>query len=317
MTSGHPTLMRSPECERHALRRTRRLHWRGTDVPAYVPACLAGFTGLRGDEAVTEQMAVAVERRDERVLVVEHQDLEGDRRSVAVVVEDARFGERQWTVETVAPPNDARSHHRLLDSVLELPGCPATVMWRPPSLGMSRFPVPTGSTIERTILELRGPVPPRAAPPRHVRLLDAGAAHDVAARILEVNNSAFGAHPEQGALSHRELDDRMRAPWFDPSLLLLAVDERRGSDAGFVWMKCAPGRPVELYVVAVHPGAELRGLGRYLVSEGFATAAERGAGDVGMLHVDAANDRAVGLYRSLGFSPVRRQDVVRIPKDAA
>lgn len=317
MTLGHPTLMRSPECERHALRRTRRLHWRGTDVPAHVRDCVAGFTGLRGDEAVTEQMAVAVERRDESVLVVEHHDLDRDSRFVAVVVEDARFGERRWTVETVAPPTDARSHHRLLDTVLELPGRPATVVWRPPSIGMSRFPVPTGSVVERTILELRGPAPMRAARPRHVRVVDAGESGDVASRVLELNNSAFGTHPEQGALSHRELDDRMRAPWFDPSLLLLAVDERTGADAGFVWMKCAPGRPVELYVVAVHPGAELRGLGRYLVSEGFATAAERGAGDVGMLHVDAANDRAVGLYRSLGFSPVRRQDVVRIPKAAA
>ncbi len=317
MTSGHPTLVRSPECERHALRRTRRLHWRGTDVPAHVPDCVAGFAGLRGDEAVTEQMAVAVERRDDNVLVVEHQDLDGDLTSVAVVVEDARFGERRWTVETVAPPSDARSHHRLLDTVLELPGRPATVVWRPPSIGMSRFPIPSGATVERTILELRGPVPPRAARPRHVRLVDAAGADDVATRILEVNNSAFGTHPEQGALSRRELDERMRAPWFDPSLLLLAVDERSGADAGFVWMKCAPGRPVELYVVAVLAGSGLRGLGRFLVAEGFATAAERGAGDDGMLHVDAANDRALGLYRSLGYAPVRRQDVVRIPTGVA
>lgn len=313
MNSDHPTLVRSPDCERHALRRTRRSHWRGDDVPAHVPDSVARYGGLRGDEAVTEQMAVAVQRRDDTVLVVEHHDLDGDTRSMALVIEDDRFGERRWTIETVASPTDPRAHHRLLHSVMELPDLPATITWRPPSIGMSRFAIPFGASIERTILELRGEAPDRSITPNRVRFADAAELGAVAQRIALINNAAFGDHPEQGALTAAEIEMRQRSSWFDPSLLVIAIDEQgEQPDAGFVWMKCVTGRPAELYVVAVHPAAGIRGLGRLLVAEGFARAADKSAARGAMLFVDAANERAVTLYRSMGFRPVRRQDVVRL-----
>ena len=77
-------------------------------------------------------------------------------------------------------------------------------------------------------------------------------------------------------------------------------------------MKQYPGRPIELYLVAVQPGTLLRGVGSMLVREGFGRAADGGGCTDGMLFVDATNERARRLYESIGFYPVRRQDVVRL-----
>ena len=54
--------------------------------------------------------------------------------------------------------------------------------------------------------------------------------------LLAVNAAAFAQHPEQGTLDLAGLAARMAQPWFDPSGLLLAVDDADRL-LGFHWTK--------------------------------------------------------------------------------
>ncbi len=54
-------------------------------------------------------------------------------------------------------------------------------------------------------------------------------------------------------------------------------------------------------MIGADPARHGKGLGRALTAGGLSSLADRGI-KVGMLFVDAANDAAVGLYGSLGFT---------------
>jgi mycothiol synthase len=62
----------------------------------------------------------------------------------------------------------------------------------------------------------------------------------------------------------------------------------------------------EIYVIAVHPRFSGKGLGRALTIAGL-THLQRAGISTGMLHVDADNERAVNLYKSLGFTITNQQ----------
>ncbi|CQR63263.1 mycothiol synthase [Streptomyces leeuwenhoekii] len=117
---------------------------------------------------------------------------------------------------------------------------------------------------------------------------------------LAVNAAAFAHHPEQGALTQRDLDDRKAEPWFDPAGFFLAF---RGDDlVGFHWTKVHAAEELgEVYVVGVRPGAQGGGLGRALTTIGLRHLAERGL-PTAMLYVDADNKAAVSVYERLGFA---------------
>lgn len=126
---------------------------------------------------------------------------------------------------------------------------------------------------------------------------------------LEVNNRAFGNHPEQGGWIAETLARRMAERWFDPSIFLLAFDG--DTLAGSNWLKehAADGhepRIGEIFVIGVDPSRHGRGLGRALALDGLARLAARGI-TIGMLFVDGANTGALALYRALGFT-VHRTD---------
>jgi mycothiol synthase len=149
---------------------------------------------------------------------------------------------------------------------------------------------------------------------------------------IELNRRAFAHHPEQGAWTREDLDQREREAWFDPDGFFLA--ERDGRLAGFHWTKIhgggregspgdgarGGGKPGEdggtrgpggsghghdaigeVYVVGVDPAERGTGLGRALTLTGLRYLRAHGLAEV-MLYVDESNTPAIRLYESLGFS---------------
>jgi mycothiol synthase len=160
----------------------------------------------------------------------------------------------------------------------------------------------------RDLLQQRVPLPlaerPEWPPGVEVRPFVPG--QDDAA-WLEVNNRAFAHHPEQGGWTEDTLRRRLAEPWFDPKGFLLAFDA--DGLAGFCWTKIHPPTPNdpelgEIFVIGVDPSRAGVGLGKPLVVAGLTSLADRGV-RTGMLFVDAANQKAVGLYASLGFTTSR------------
>ncbi|MFE5738230.1 mycothiol synthase [Streptomyces celluloflavus] len=116
---------------------------------------------------------------------------------------------------------------------------------------------------------------------------------------LEVNAESFAHHPEQGALTQRDLDDRKAETWFDPEGFFLA--EREGRLIGFHWTKTHAEEGLgEVYVLGVRPGAQGGGLGKALTTIGLRHLAAQGL-PTAMLYVDADNTPAVTVYERLGF----------------
>lgn len=186
----------------------------------------------------------------------------------------------------------------------------------------------SGLTRTRELLKMRrraaeGPALPERRPAEGIELgtlaeaASEGGARwpglDARAEFLRVNNAAFHWHPEQGGWTPAQLDERLAVDWVDTGAVFLAVDVAGGADtgaaprlAGFHWTKTVaePGEPVEgeVYVVAVDPADQGRGLGGVLTSIGV----EHLEGPVGaesvVLYVEGDNGPAVRTYEKLGFA---------------
>jgi len=121
-------------------------------------------------------------------------------------------------------------------------------------------------------------------------------------RWLAVNNRAFRGHPEQGVWTVETIAERERQDWFDPDGFLL--HEMDGELAGFCWTKILledDEMMGEIYVIAVNPDFQGRGLGKQLVLAGLEYLAGRTLA-TGMLYVDRDNVEARSLYKALGFA---------------
>jgi len=276
----------------------------------------------RGDiAAVSELLDVAAEVDGHRPLG-EHQWLdlvEGGRSGFAGLVAwepghdhpvgyaQVTRGETTWALEFVVDP-----HHRdqgcfigqdLVTAALAVvrdEGGGHVHLWVPkPTAEHDRIAEATGLRRGRDLLQMRRSLPfdgPRTGV--LTRAFEPG--RDEAA-WLAVNNRAFAQHPEQGGWDLVTLERREAEAWFDPSGFLL--HEREDRLAGFCWTKIhhATAPPLgELYVVAVDPDFQGRGLGRQLTVAGLDHLAARGL-DVAMLYVDA-DAPARHLYESLGFT---------------
>ncbi|MFE4536308.1 mycothiol synthase [Streptomyces scopuliridis] len=160
-----------------------------------------------------------------------------------------------------------------------------------------------GLTLFRELRQLRRPLVPPAIPepvlPAGVTVRTFVPGQDDAA-WLAVNAAAFAHHPEQGALTQRDLDDRTAEPWFDPKGFFLA--ERDGELVGFHWTKVhAEEQLGEVYVLGIRPDAQGGGLGKALTAIGLRHLAAQGL-PTAMLYVDADNTAALTVYERLGFS---------------
>jgi mycothiol synthase len=117
--------------------------------------------------------------------------------------------------------------------------------------------------------------------------------------VVRVNAEAFAHHPEQGSMDAANLAERMAEPWFDPVGLLVA-DTGSGLLA-FHWTKQHDSELGEVYVVAVDPAAQGRGLGRAVTAAGLSYLAERGVRRI-ILYVESDNEPAIATYSRLGFA---------------
>lgn len=170
-----------------------------------------------------------------------------------------------------------------------------------------RLAARAGLTVRRELWRMERDLTPADAdgepePPSGARLRTFVAGQDEPA-VLGVNARAFAWHPEQGGLSQEDLRARIDEPWFDPSDLLLL--EQDGSLLGFCWLKVEPGADAgELYVLAVDPAAQGRGIGRYLTRLAVARLAARSLPRA-LLYTEADNTAAVRLYAAHGFARTR------------
>jgi mycothiol synthase len=154
-----------------------------------------------------------------------------------------------------------------------------------------------GWRVERTLLILRrcltARLPDAVGPTRPLGPGDAES-------WLALSNAAFDGHPENGNWELRELAWRMEQPWTDLSRWPVVVQD--GQLVAGVWTKVQPGSASgELYVVAVHPLAQGRGLGKVVVARALRDLRDSGCTSA-FLYVDAANGPAIALYRAAGFT---------------
>jgi mycothiol synthase len=97
------------------------------------------------------------------------------------------------------------------------------------------------------------------------------------------------------------LAERMAEPWFDPAGLLVAdAGPPRHTLLAFHWTKQHSPDLGEVYVVAVDPAAQGRGLGKAVTAAGLAYLASRGVRRI-ILYVESDNEPAIATYSRLGF----------------
>ena len=128
---------------------------------------------------------------------------------------------------------------------------------------------------------------------------------------LAQNNAAFASHPEQGEWSAEDLAERIAEPWFDPSGFLIL--EWEGRLAASCWTKVhelSRERLGEIYVISVDPDFQGHGLGRVMLSQGLHSLRQRGVRRA-VLFVDADNVAAQHLYRDVGFTLEREDQLLR------
>jgi len=120
------------------------------------------------------------------------------------------------------------------------------------------------------------------------------------AAVVEVLALAYEGTGDGGWTPER-FAERRTLPWFRAEDLLLAEDEAAGRVLGLHWLKRRGEGVGEVYNLAIHPQGQGRGLGVLLLSAGLAHLRDVGCHDV-LLWVDRANERAVELYTSRGFT---------------
>jgi len=138
---------------------------------------------------------------------------------------------------------------------------------------------------------------------------------------LAVNAAAFASHPEQGQVDAAALAALMAQDWFDPSglLMLWAPDGRLAASH---WTKVDPEQAVatptgllpagEVYVLAVSPAFQGRGLAGPMTAAGLAHLTSRGLRHV-VLYVDDDNSAAMATYRRQGFTPLATDRQYAVP----
>lgn len=129
---------------------------------------------------------------------------------------------------------------------------------------------------------------------------------------LDINNAAFGWHPDQGNWTLAMLEERMTEPWFEMEGFRIAAPATgNGPIEGFCWTKVHPAGTEadhavgEIYVIAVAPTHQGRGFGRRLTLAGLDWLWRHARTPEAMLYVESSNAAAIATYQRLGFEITR------------
>ena len=127
------------------------------------------------------------------------------------------------------------------------------------------------------------------------------------ATFVELANASFRDHPTPLPFSEPAIAHVMAMPDFDPDGILI-VSPREEPDRPIAWTKVLHeltedgARRGFISWIGVLPEWRRRGLGQDLLRWGIRYVRAAGAETI-ELSVEAANDRALGLYRRTGFTP--------------
>ncbi len=215
------------------------------------------------------------------------------------VVVGAAFAPGLTPVEVVVDPDHRRQGHGT-SLVTQLLAAGESRFWAHGDLPAAQALAASKHLLpERTVLVLRlemdaPPEPERVPDGVTLRVFEANDAD----AIVRVNGRAFASHPEQGAMDRADFERRAGSDWFDPDGVFVAV--RDGTVVGFHWTK-VEGDVGEVYVVGVDPAEQGSGLGTALTARGIRHLHASGLRIVD-LYVEGDNERALAMYRRLGFT---------------
>ncbi|NLG54915.1 MAG: mycothiol synthase [Rhodococcus sp.] len=279
------------------------------EVADQVTALLARATDADGAAPVSEQGVSAVHAAADGVAHVTAADADGD--VVAYAQIQPGHEPHPPMIEAVVDPQ-ARGRGVGTDLVREAlaVGGRQSRVWAHGNLPAARsVAAKLGLSPQRELLQMRrqcAPLPELVVPEGISLGTYQGSGED--AEIVEVNADAFSWHPEQGAWTLRDVEYRTAESWFDPQGLFLARDANTAERQllGFHWTKVHPAHgdePAlgEVYVVAVSPAAQGRGLGRVLTLAGLHYLQQRDLRTV-LLYVEGDNEAALRTYERLGFT---------------
>lgn len=213
------------------------------------------------------------------------------------------------SAELVVHPSHRRAGlgRRLLDEVLA--ATPDAKVWAHGDLpGAQALARATGLDVVRELWRMS--LDTEAHPPTPAALPDGFVARSFVPgqddeAWLRVNAAAFVDHPEQGRMTQADLDDRKAQPWFDAAGLVLVEDVTGETPvlAASHWTKVedAGSCEGEVYVVAVAPTHQGRGLGRAVTWLGLEHLLDVGVRTV-HLYVEGDNAPAIATYRGQGFT---------------
>ncbi len=141
-----------------------------------------------------------------------------------------------------------------------------------------------------------------------------------------LNNRTFTGHPEQGSWTVRDLEIRMKEPWFNEKGFLLATVN--SAIVAFCWTKIHGGHSHhhvdgdeahdhdligEIYIMGVDPLYSGKGFGKAITIAGLKHMRYQGIFSA-MLYVDALNESAIKLYKELGFTEWGRDVLYSVAK---
>ena len=267
---------------------------------ATVRELLATVTEHDGISPLDEAALLALDGESAQHLLVEEA---GALRGYASVLADG-------TVQGMVDPSHRRRGHgtALLQEALALR--PEAGVWAHGALeGSLAFLAAAGLAESRYLLTLHRDLDPARPLPtvptstlEGLRLSTFEAERD-AERWVSVNARAFADHPEQGAMTLADLEQRIAQPWFDAEDMLVAL--RDEELVGFVWIKRerpgATDQDAEIYVVATDPSVQGHRVAGLLMATSLDRLRADGVPGV-ELYVEADNAPALRLYETWGFA---------------